>query len=198
MFTRFGFFLILLFVIASCQKGEEDPLFSLVTRKSRITGTWDVKIGASNTQEFSTKFADDQIEYNYGDTLIYSRSLDWQLSFQRDGVYTETKIEEIPEDLIQGTQAYTLTETETGIWEFTGGNESPSKSELLLMTTEIRRSRSDQGSNISLVTYDNPSSGKVFDIVQLSSKDLKLSVNETQSFGGGQITESASLELVKQ
>lgn len=190
--------MVLILILFSCQKGEEDPVFSVVTRKSRITGDWLVKNSVRTSSDVTSTYADNIIEYNYGDSLIVSREMDWNLSFQRDGIYVVTQIEYVPEDTLLGDKAYTLSYTETGKWEFTGGNNSPSKSQLLLMKTESKTTRSDQGSNIVMHTFDGPNSGIVFDIIRLSSSDLKLAYDETISFGGGQLIEQAEIKLVKE
>ncbi len=99
--------------------------------------------------------------------------------------YEFTEISSFPEDTTINRDAYTRDVIEDGNWEFTGGNGEPSKSQLLLMQTRREISESDQGSNVNITTTESPSSGIIYDIIKLSSDELKLQMSELESFGGG-------------
>jgi hypothetical protein len=53
------------------------------------------------------------------------------------------------------------------------------------MQTRREISESDQGSNVNITTTESPSSGIIYDIIKLSSDELKLQMSELESFGGG-------------
>ena len=189
--------ILILGVNLGCHKGEEDPVFSLVTRKSRIAGTWTVTKAESVNGVISQSYDGTTLTSTIDDTISAVYALEWEMSIDRQGGYTITYVANVPEDTVFNRAEYTETTEETGNWEFTGGNNSPSKSKLLLLLTERKITRSDQGTNVNVVTYDEAREGEVYDIVGLSSEDMKLSYSEIRSFGGGQDISSQTMELKK-
>ena len=180
-----------------CQKGPEDPFFSLSTRKSRISGEWTVQSLNAVSPGVVKSFDGSTMEYTIADTAMVSRTYSMQFEFERDGNYVVTHSEEFPADTITNEGAYTLETIESGIWEFTGGNDSPSKSKLVLLMQELKSIRSDQGSNVAVTSFDNPRKGLIYDIVGLSNEELILSYEETRSFAGGQALNSEKLKMQK-
>ena len=169
----------------SCKKGDNDPILSLRTRKNRLTGTWNVE-----SYEFTSTFGDvrairydldDGLTYSLEDSSSYSRGFTWELSFEGDGLYTSRKKEDFPLDSITEDEAYSLNSLEKGVWEFTGGNESPSKSKLVLFAEEISSTRTDQGSNID----------------RLTNKELWLKYEVTQTSAFEENVETLELKFVK-
>ena len=189
--------LLILGVISSCQKGEDDPVFSLFTRKSRISVTWSVTKAESLNATITQNFDGTTLTTIIDDTVRATYAYEWEMSIDRQGVYVITQVAVIPEDTVFNRAEYTETTEEKGNWEFTGGNNSPSKSKLLLLKTERKITRTDQGSNVNVLTYAASREGEVYDIVGLSSEDMKLSYFETRSFGGGQEVNSQTIELKK-
>ena len=57
--------------------------------------------------------------------------------------------------------------------------------------------RSDRGSNVSVISYDNPRRASVFDIVGLSNEELKISFDETQAYPGGAANISENFTMKK-
>lgn len=181
----------------SCQKGEDDPFFSLSTRKSRISGNWKVKSFIIKTSTLTQTFDGTQVTYSFGDSLSVGHNFAWEWTFDRRGAYTSITTEDFPEDTITKALAYTETNTVKGEWEFTGGNNATSKSELLLLPNYTESQRSDQGSNISAVSIEDPINGTVYHIKKLSSDELVLTYDQTVSSAFGQQQESAEIKFEK-
>lgn len=178
-------YIIILLSFLGCQKGEEDPAISLISRKARLTGTWDLYEMSSATNQSTQGFQNGVLKSTVNDTLITSIDYSLVYVFDRAGGYEFTEISSFPEDTTINRDAYTRDVIEDGNWEFTGGNGEPSKSQLLLMQTRREISESDQGSNVNISTTESPSSGIIYDIIKLSSDELKLQMSELESFGGG-------------
>lgn len=189
----FLFFIPLFF---ACQKGDNDPVFSFRTRKARLTGEWKVVSYTAEHSGVTTSFEGDRVTYTYGDSATVTIPFTWTATFDGEGSYSFTKTEDYPADDENG--AYTVTSEERGLWEFTGGNGSPSKSQLLLLPEEIYERRSDKGSDIHAVVIENPRTGVVYDMDELSNKTLVIRFDETTSFAFGQTVDKAEIKLEKQ
>jgi hypothetical protein len=169
----------------SCKKGDEDPFISLRSRKARLTGEWQVQsfdLVKNFGEVRSHRFRHDSgMVYLYEDSATVEHDFNWTISFDADGQYISTETEAFDSNDVV---LYTETRTVKGEWKFTGGNDVPKQSELLLMPTELTSQRSDQGSNIDIVTVTRPIEGQVFTIDRLSESELKFSyaVKETSPF----------------
>ena len=188
---------IIILTFLGCQKGEEDPAISLISRKARLTGTWDLFEMSSATNQTTQEFQKGVLTSALNDTSITSTNYSLVYVFDRAGGYEFTEISSLPEDITINCDAYTRNVIENGNWEFTGGNGEPSKSQLLLMQTRREISESDQGSNVNITTTESPSSGIVNDIIKLSSDELKLQMSELESFGGGSMRNEQFLYFKK-
>lgn len=188
---------LLCLVFAGCHKGEDDPFFSLNTRKSRLAGTWVMQSFTEETPALSRAYDGTTMTYTMPDSTTASRTFSWEMDFEREGAYTITTVEDFPEDTAAKILAYTTTVTERGEWEFTGGNNSPSKSRLLLMATYRETKRSDQGALIAPEDTDNPVTGRVYHINRLSADELVLTYDETVSTAFGQAKTTGEAKLTK-
>lgn len=84
--------------IGSCQKYEDGPFFSLLTKKQRLTGDWEVT------------------EWNESDTDYINEGIEIEMEFENDGDFTFK--------LSNGLQNYnSWGYTLTGDWEFSGDKE---------------------------------------------------------------------------
>ena len=185
----------------SCKKGENDPSISLRTRKNRITGTWNLE-----SYEFSSNFGEIRavtydpeigLTYNAEDSSSYTHGFSWEFSFDGGGLYTSKKKEDFPQDSIGENQAYSLNSVEKGIWEFTGGNESPSKSKLALFAEEVSSTRTDQGSNIDIIVTSNTTEAFVYDIDRLTNTELWLKYEVVQTSAFEEKVETLELKFAK-
>lgn len=185
----------------SCKKGDNDPSISLRTRKNRLTGTWNLE-----SYEFSSNFGDIRavtfdpetgLTYSAEDSSSYTHGFSWEFSFEGDGLYTSKKKEDFPQDSIAENQAYSLNSLEKGIWEFTGGNESPSKSKLALFAEEVSSTRTDQGSNIDITVTSNTTDAFVYDIDRLTNTELWLKYEVIQTSAFEEKIETLELRFAK-
>ena len=194
-------FMALTVLPVACKKGENDPALSSRTRKNRLTGTWNLE-----SYEFTANFGEIRavsfdpetgLTYTTEDSSSYSRLFSWETSFDGDGVYTLKQKEDFPLDTLEGIQAYSLNSVEKGIWEFTGGNDSPSKSKLALFAEERSSTRTDQGSNIDITVTDNTTEAFVYDIDRLTNTELWLKYEVTQTSAFEERVEVLSLKFKK-
>lgn len=182
-------------LLGACQRGPEDPAITLTGRKARISGDWTVVA-------FQTQFPGEKVTgigeeatYIVNDTTQFSVTFQWSFSFSRNGEYVSVRTESYPADTTVGREAYNRVTESKGIWEFTGGNNTPSKSQLLLVEKVVQITESDRGSNIQIVSVDSPSIGRVYEIIGLSSKKMKLSFESIVYEAFGQRLESVLLEM---
>jgi len=183
----------------ACQRGEHDPVFSVRTRKARLKGDWKVVSYHAESNGLVTSYEGGNITYTQGDTFELTVPFTWTATFDGEGAYHFTKTESYPADPDNGVaQAYTVTNEEMGAWEFTGGNNTPAKSQLLLLAEQIKSTRSDQGSNIGVVTIDHPHEGIVYDIDKLTYTDVVLLYEEVTSHAFGQVVDKAEIRLKRQ
>jgi hypothetical protein len=190
-------FLLLVSIMLACQKGENDPAISLISRKSRLSGQWMVRGFEGESNGVKRSFDGSKMNYTVTDSITISRDYTWEFTFTKEGGYTSTTTENFPADSIANRDPFLTTIISTGDWEFTGGNNTPNKSQLLLMTTEVQRTESDKSSNVNIVATENPMTGMVYNITGLSSKEMSLSYNEVISNAFGQSINSGELVLKK-
>lgn len=200
-FHKLGAVFFLFALVASgCKKGDDDPFFSLRTRKARLSADWTVEASSVVTRDSTIVFdgASATISYPEGtgqEDKVYD--LTWTMSFTRDGEYEIVEVRDYPEDFFGGdSEVFTLTHTEKGTWQFTGGNaNAKTKEQLLLLPSEVSSSRSDQGVNIDVVQQNNPNQGRVYFIDRLAADELVLSYEVIYSSAFDQYTESAEIKL---
>ncbi len=197
MIYRILTYTLILGTLFGCQKGPEDPAFSLSTRKARLTGEWKVNNFSATRTGLIQEYDGESIEYTVNDILTFSRSLTWSFDFAKDGSYVTIRSEQVESDSLNNAQAYTSEQIEKGVWEFSGGNDSPSKSKLVLLVEELKTTRSDQNSNVSVTTFENPRRATVYDIVGLSNEKLKIRFDEIQSYAGGSSSTLESYTMKK-
>tara|TARA_B110000046_G_scaffold102076_1_gene109714 strand:+ start:1239 stop:1835 length:597 start_codon:yes stop_codon:yes gene_type:complete len=197
MIYRILIYTLILGTLFGCQKGPEDPAFSLSTRKARLTGEWKVNNFSATRTGLIQEYDGESIEYTVNDILTFSRSLTWSFDFAKDGSYVTIRSEQVESDSLNNAQAYTSEQIEKGVWEFSGGNDSPSKSKLVLLVEELKTTRSDQNSNVSVTTFENPRRATVYDIVGLSNEKLKIRFDEIQSYAGGSSSTLESYTMKK-
>ena len=142
MIYRILIYTLILGTLFGCQKGPEDPAFSLSTRKARLTGEWKVNNFSATRTGLIQEYDGESIEYTVNDILTFSRSLTWSFDFAKDGSYVTIRSEQVESDSLNNAQAYTSEQIEKGVWEFSGGNDSPSKSKLVLLVEELKTTRS--------------------------------------------------------
>jgi hypothetical protein len=111
--VKFALLMLLaaILILPACKKGENDPMLSLLSRKSRLVGEWDLKEGTTTYTQGGTTFT-----YTYNGTTrsytisgqTFTTAYTQKTTINKDGTYKE----EINDD-------GDLT-TEEGIWFFGG------------------------------------------------------------------------------
>lgn len=194
--------LVVSMLVPSCKKGEEDPYFSLRSRKNRLVGVWELD-AYSLTRDFgnirSVSFDADagQVVIIDEDSLEVRRNFTWRIEFDREGGYKAIETERFAVDTVETPFQFTETRTTEGQWEFTGGNGEPSKSQLLLLPTVFSTTRSNQGANIQIQTIDGQIEGVLWNIDRLASNELWLGYEVVKAVAFDQETETVSLRFKK-
>ena len=113
----------------SCSKYEENPPFSLSTKKSRLAGEWEVvKVdGQSSSQYFSSDETyffefekDGDFEFGYtetynGSTYTYSYSGEWEWENNKEQIEIELQGYVIDYEIIKLTKNELILEDKSGI-----------------------------------------------------------------------------------
>ncbi|GAB4285625.1 MAG: hypothetical protein Kow0068_11070 [Marinilabiliales bacterium] len=166
-------------ILFSCKKGEEDPFISLHTRKARLTNTWKLiemsyKLNESyslyeNTlnitsyydgaKEIKTITENSSTQY---DTVYYRI----EYTFKKDYTYTKKRTETSPKDA--RLNDYMI---EEGIWDFLSKSKTQNyKNKERIILTPTRYYNDNENYQLQYFSY-------VWDLVKLSSDELKVSVN---------------------
>ncbi len=160
-------------VLNSCKKGEEDPDFSFYSRKHRLCQDWKFsyykRIQQNNNVITSLEFDGSSLRRLVGNQMYISSAV-MKISFKTDGSYIWD------ESVSTDTSAYTY--YEEGSWYFTGGGkDSDTKYKELLAMQTNKATRTLQAGGIT--TTDNYYStgnvdATVFQIIKLASDEVKL------------------------
>ncbi len=186
----------------ACKKGENDPAFSLRSRKARISGEWTMESATWNKPDTTIAYDGENMVFSYeagGNPATDTLQVQHRITFNKDGTYQEVIITDYPTDWRgNGLPAYTLTETVKGLWNFTGGNnDTKNKSKLLLRITEVLENASNAGSNIDALTYEGQTEGFIYDIDRLASQELTLKYDLVTTANSGTFAEDAEIHYVK-
>lgn len=184
--------------IPACKKGENDPGFSLKSRKSRMAGNWTLQTATTAHGDTTTVFEGDSLAITL-DSTTNTLSMTNSFQFNKDGTFGEITVTEFPTNWqSNGQPAFIQTENIAGIWNFTGGGGGvKSKSQLLLQITERSTSASNSGSNIITTAYSGPTAGFVYDIDRLAAKELVLKYDLTVTSTNGTLIKIGEYNFVK-
>jgi len=194
---------LLLFFIVSlifgCKKGENDPLFSLKPRKARLSGVWIAESAEWTNGDTTTVF--DGVNLEITDTITvdkYGYSL--TIQFDAGGGYTYSTVVTYPDDYIDTTLSGIVCEnTETGLWNFTGGaGTTKTKSQLLLLSSKTEEICSDQPASVNTVSVTGQNRGVVYSIDRLSDKELLLMYGTEVASVNGTNIRTAKIILKKE
>jgi hypothetical protein len=165
--------ILLIPLLNSCKKGDEDPSFSIYSRKHRLCHDWKFsyykKILQHNDSIISYEFDGASMHKIMGTQSYYSAAT-MEISFDKDGTYIWE------ETISNDTSVYSY--TEEGSWYFTGGgddSDSKYKELLAMQKTKITETLQTGGSN---TTTNYSGSGNleaaVFKIIKLANQEVKL------------------------
>jgi hypothetical protein len=170
---RFGFLFLFLFIVSSlisCRKGPEDPLFSLTTRKNRISKEWTAFSYKVNGVEKILEKVTINIEQGDCGTQTIQRydSLSIFLDFRKSGEFFDKRCEVLDEQSTvtnpssPGCESLVFTKsidectTSNGFWNFSGGVGNTSSREQVFIYVQ------------------ETGVGILWDIVRLANDELKL------------------------
>lgn len=170
------FSLIAASILMGCKKGENDPLISLKTRKSRLSGEWKVSFAEYSINDSTYSYDGTTLKEKKGvDAEVVDLTAEMNYVFEKSGKYSiNTRTTYVAGYFGDNTPELTRVYLEEGIWNFTGGNNgTKSKSQLLLTPDRVENSVSGI-SDIQITVYENPVNGRVYDIDMLKDKSLRL------------------------
>ncbi len=163
-------------VLNSCKKGEEDPSLSFYSRKHRLCQDWDFsyfkRIEEHNNVITSYEFdgAGAILRKIVGlDLYVYNATM--KISFTKDGTYNWNQT------ITTDTSKYTY--YEEGSWYFTGGGKnSDTKYKELLALQKNKVTETMQITGVPPTTTNYYSSGNVdasvYEIIKLAYDEVKL------------------------
>jgi opacity protein-like surface antigen len=170
--AAFPLAVLLMLVMPSCKKGENDPAISLHTRKGRVAGEWKVTSGKGTSQytpvngtSTTTKWSMTRDSYTttdqWGTATTQPRTIEYK--FERDGTFTITDTENSEVTTIKGR------------WNFNDGTgDVKAKSQLVMFYTEV-------ADNSGTSVWSGYKGTFVYDIDELRNKKMawKYSNNAT-------------------
>lgn len=161
----------------SCQKGEDDPKFTLLTRTNRLAGEWMVTSYSFVSSDSSATLNGDSLVTTDADSLTSAKAFEWKFTFDKSGDYISQTTE------LNGPDATLdkLITTISGDWEFAGANNQKSKSQLVLIESEFKQSSGVEGSNIHVFTTSGNTTAHVYQIKELRDNKIVLTQNEVVS-----------------
>ncbi|MGD1846582.1 MAG: hypothetical protein ACFB10_14435 [Salibacteraceae bacterium] len=189
-----------LFSTTGCRKGENDPFFSLRSRKARLTGDWTVQESILTNNDTTYTYDGTNLTVTVGGAEIfqpYPVTYTWK--FENDGKYEMVETRTFPDGFFgQGTLGYVETVTTNGIWNFAGGDDDYRNGErLLLLPDQIQTTRSNSGSNIVAENIEGQINGVVYDIDQLRNTEMDWKYSQTVSTVAGTEMQTGEIALKK-
>jgi hypothetical protein len=186
-------------LIFGCKKGDNDPVFSLKSRKARLTGAWVVESAEWNSGDTTWIFDGTNLtrtDTNSIDVVDYS----YKMEFDAAGNYVTTMITTYPIDNPDTTLSGVSCElVESGLWNFTGGaGTTKTKSELLLLSNKTEEICSDQPASVNTVSVTGQNRGVVYSIDRLSDKELLLMYGTEVASVNGTNIRTAEIILKKE
>ncbi len=162
-------------LLPACKKGENDPGFTLRSRKGRLAGTWTLNTATTAHGDTTTVYDGDSLAITL-DSITDKLKVTNTMQFDKNGTYGEITVTDYPTNWqSNGQPAFAQTVTISGIWNFTGGGGTvKSKSQLLLQVTERSVTASNSGSNVVTTAYSGQTQGFLYDIDRLATKELTL------------------------
>ncbi|HOY31847.1 MAG TPA: hypothetical protein PKW80_08225 [Bacteroidales bacterium] len=172
-------------LVNSCKVGDEDPDFSIYTRKIRLCQNWSFSYYKHAVQHNDTITSDEfdgsSYIHVYGTQSFISNAM-MTISFNKKGTYTWD------EHISNDTSVYTY--KEEGYWYFTGGGkESETKFRELLALQKNSHVKTTQINGVT-TTENYTASGNpetiVYKLIKLSKDEVKMeSKVEKQYIQGG-------------
>ncbi len=160
--------LAMVFIIPAfqgCKKGENDPFLSLLSRKARLTGTWNLTkadiSGVSGGSTWTNIYDGTNWIYTQGSYIDTSQG-SVEVTFDKAGTYKTTTITIHP--------TYTNTDTEEGNWTFGRRNKESDYKNKECVILETTKTTSTGGGTTTYEGANCPIQVMVID--ELKNKEL--------------------------
>lgn len=190
--TVFAFSILLLF--SACKKGSEDKFLSLLSRKARITGTWELieasgadKNFYNGTTEITTYVVSNGQFTTTESGNSHTIGLEYTLKFDKKGAYERVKTE--------NNDGLISVETEKGSWSFLGKNKDADQKNkeflgfFLESTTNETPNYSESWGYIMSTFIDS------YELVRLTNKELIVRVKTNSTSNVNSDLESFESEM---
>jgi hypothetical protein len=171
-------FLAISFILTSCKKGEEDPFFSLKSRKARLKGEWkltDIEGAHTNDNYSYTSSYSDGVRTDIrsdGDINSYRFNLDFKFDGKKN--FKQFLYFSYLDN------SYFESETLEGVYAFEGASKNDnlkSKEAIILYASTDIYESSDSESYETKIEGD-PSYPIQFRIIRLTNKEMILDVSQ--------------------
>ncbi|MCB0481117.1 MAG: hypothetical protein KDC83_06770 [Flavobacteriales bacterium] len=192
-------FILILGTVASCKKGENDPLISLKTRKGRLTGEWKMTFAEYSTNDTSYTYDGSVLTEKKAEDAQVNLKAEIDYSFDKSGRYIINTRTTYPVDYFgSGTPELTQVYLEEGIWNFTGGGgDTKTKSQILLLPDRIEKSVAGI-SNIDITVFENPINGRIYNLDMLKDKSMRWKYESTENSPSMVTKKMGTFEFEKQ
>ena len=200
--------LIFASVFVGCKKGENDPFMSLLSRKARITGVWNL---TSADYEFRDVDGSDTdvTTYSYDGTQMtettdgigFAYTYSEEITIEKDGTFEMIIKTDVEYYENEETKTGTNTETIEGLWYFLDGNKEldvKDKERVEFMTTRYKKVYY-HGSSYEY-EYEGKSNSEVMIMLldRLANKEISMLYDEIWSAGGNSETFSGTRDYTRE
>ena len=195
-FKYLVFTAIILLTVSSCRKGDDDPFFSLLSRKARLINEWiliegtqtTTLIAGQNSITFDYTITEDSISHFDGyenQTFAYTE----RMTFKRDETFS----------LVTEQDYYgygNMKVTYEGYWTFMNSVDDYEKKERVQLTIESMKTEFNGQS--STVMYDQEDISYILFITRLSNNELNFNFDFTIQNETTNIETSGTKKFVKE
>lgn len=152
-------------VFTGCKKGENDPALSLLSRKARLSGSWEL-----SSANYTNNYDGDITTYSYDGTLMTITGngntdvKNWseKITINKDGSFTSTETRDYQyydyNDFEWKTGTYI--EAIEGIWFFVDGNKDLDVKSKERVAFQVQKSTTTYPTSNGTETYTNTYSGQ--------------------------------------
>lgn len=182
--------------VLSCKKGDNDPLFSLKTRKARISNEWKVSFSEINLGDTMVAFDGDVETILFGDVELAQIPSVQEYTFEKDGTYIIEISRSYPAGYLDSAAGpSTINTIEAGTWSFTGGTgEVKNKEQVLLLPNRWER-RTEGFAEVEVKTWEGQNEGRIYNIDMLKSKEMRWQYDKKTNTPLGVSNESGTIEF---
>lgn len=182
-----------------CKRGEDDPVFSLRSRRNRLKGEWVLQKAKWINNDTTVAFENDLILTTMDTITSDSLTASIVYNFELSGRYTIKSEYSYPGDFNNSNNlAFQLTNERIGIWNFNNGSsEDPNKSKLILIEEKVEETSSITGSNVEAFEIEGATIGFLYSIKELRYDKLVLEYNKSTLTEAGTSVSNGTLSFVK-